>query len=207
MIKGVLFDMDGVLIDARDWHYEALNDVLALFGMPIDRDAHLATFDGLPTRRKLDMLSQSRGLPRGLHNFINTLKQNRTAEIATAQCRPIFQHRFALGQLKARGMRLAVCSNSVRQSVELMMRMSDLAGYLDLIISNEDVSKAKPDPEMYLTAMDRLGLRPEETLIVEDNDHGIAAARASGAHVMIVGSPEDVLLSTIDRHIAEAVGG
>ena len=203
MIKGVLFDMDGVLIDARDWHYEALNDALDLFGMAIDRDAHLATFDGLPTRRKLEMLSASRGLPRGMHAFINTLKQSRTTEIAMERCRPVFQHRHALQQLKARGMKLAVCSNSVRQSVELMMRMADLTGYLDLIISNEDVGKAKPDPEMYLTAMERLELRPEETLIVEDNEHGIAAARASGGHVMIVEAPSDVLYSAVDARIAE----
>jgi HAD superfamily hydrolase (TIGR01509 family) len=198
--------MDGVLIDAKDWHYEALNDVLELFGMAIDRDAHLSTFDGLPTRHKLEMLSKSRGLPRGLHAFINNLKQQRTAEIATARCRPVFQHRFALQQLKARGMKMAVCSNSVRQSVELMMRLSDLSPQLDLIVSNEDVAKAKPDPEMYTTAMARLGLTPSETLILEDNDHGIAAARASGAHVMIVGSPDDVLYAKIDQRIAEIDG-
>src|SRR2546422_8444783 len=55
MIKAVLFDMDGVLIDAKEWHYESLNRALDLFGMAIDRDAHLATFDGLPTRRKLEI--------------------------------------------------------------------------------------------------------------------------------------------------------
>lgn len=206
VIRGVLFDMDGVLIDAKDWHYEALNDVLDLFGMAINRDAHLATFDGLPTRYKLEMLSKSRGLPRSLHTFINTLKQERTAEIATARCRPVFQHRFALQQLKARGMKMAVCSNSVRQSVELMMRLSDLLPQLDLVVSNEDVSKAKPDPEMYTAAMTRLDLKPEETLILEDNEHGIAAARASGAHVMIVGSPDDVLYAKIDQRIGEING-
>ena len=56
-IKAVLFDMDGVLIDAKEWHYEALNRALALFGMPISRFEHLTTFDGLPTRKKLEMLS------------------------------------------------------------------------------------------------------------------------------------------------------
>jgi beta-phosphoglucomutase len=203
VIKGVLFDMDGVLIDAKDWHYEALNDVLALFGMPIDRDAHLATFDGLPTRDKLAMLSKSRGLPTGLHGFVNRMKQERTVEIATARCRPVFHHRFALQQLKARGMRMAVCSNSVRPSVELMMRMSGLLPLLDLIVSNED----KPDPEMYLAAMDKLGLAPAETLILEDNDHGIAAARASGAHLMIVGMPDDVVYTAITQRIADIEAG
>jgi HAD superfamily hydrolase (TIGR01509 family) len=201
----VLFDMDGVLIDAREWHYEALNEVLDLFGMAIEREAHLATFDGLPTRRKLEILSASRGLPRRLHGFINRMKQERTAELAMARCRPIFHHRYALRRLRDEGMRLAVCSNSVRQSVDLMMTMSQLAPMLDLRLSNEDVAAAKPDPGIYLLAMSKLGLRPEETLIVEDNEHGIAAARASGAHVMVVGSPDDVRYGSIRRSIEGAV--
>jgi len=65
MIKAILFDMDGVLIEAKDWHYEALNMALDLFGMPISRDAHLSTFDGLPTKDKLNLLSKTRGFPHG----------------------------------------------------------------------------------------------------------------------------------------------
>lgn len=205
MIKAVLFDMDGVLIDAKEWHYEALNDILAAFGMGIDRDAHLSTYDGLPTRRKLEMLSVARGFPRGLHTLINDLKQNRTAEIAMQRCRPTFNHTQALSGLKRDGMKLGVCSNSVRQSVELMMQLAGLKSYLDVVVSNEDVERAKPDPEMYIKAMMNLGVTPEETVILEDNDHGIAAARASGAHVMVVGTPDDVLYGRILQFI-DAVG-
>jgi HAD superfamily hydrolase (TIGR01509 family) len=191
-IKAVLFDMDGVLIDARDWHYEALNLALSPFGLEIDRDAHLASFDGLPTRTKLDMLTKSRALPKGLHNFINTMKQKYTVDMVRQRCHPVFQHQYALSQLKAAGYKLAVCSNSVRQSLELMMQRAGLDRFLDLMISNEDVSQPKPDPEMYVTAMSRLGLAPAECIIVEDNEHGIRAARASGAHVLVVGNPDDV---------------
>ena len=72
--KAVLFDMDGVLIDAREWHYDALNRALSLFGHDIDRYSHLTAYDGLPTRKKLEMLSIDKGLPRGLHKFINSMK-------------------------------------------------------------------------------------------------------------------------------------
>ena len=97
MIRAVLFDMDGVLIDAKDWHYEALNRALELFGTTIDRDSHLATFDGLPTRDKLKILSKTRGLPLGLHDFLNRLKQNQTVQITYERCRPVFHHRQAFG--------------------------------------------------------------------------------------------------------------
>jgi len=205
MIKAILFDMDGVLIDAKDWHYEALNDALALFGMEIGRDAHLSTYDGLPTRTKLEMLTETRGLPRRLHSVINQVKQKRTAEIAIQRCKPTFNHAFALSRLRDDGMKMAVCSNSIRKTIELMMELSDLSRHLDLIVSNEDVSKAKPDPEMYLKAMSELGVQPHETLILEDNEHGIQAARASGAQVLVIGTPDDVEYARIKQAMAEAV--
>ena len=61
MIKAIIFDMDGVLIDAKEWHYEALNNALQLFGYKISREDHLATFDGLPTREKLRLLTEQDG--------------------------------------------------------------------------------------------------------------------------------------------------
>jgi beta-phosphoglucomutase len=208
-IKAVIFDMDGVLIDARDWHYEALNRALNLFGFNISRYDHLVTFDGLPTRKKLQMLSREHGLPAGLHGFLNDLKQAYTSEIVHAQCKPRFQHEFALSHLKAKGYRLGVASNSVRRSVELMMEKSALAGYLDIIVSNQDVEKPKPDPEIYAKSMALLSVSPSETLIVEDNPHGIAAAKGSGAHVMVVSDPNDVTWDRIVDCIrrAETTGG
>ncbi|WP_371364212.1 hypothetical protein SRRS_50250 [Sporomusa rhizae] len=85
MIKAVLFDMDGVLIDAREWHYIALNRALQLFGFEINRYDHLVTFDGLPTKKKLEMLSIERKLPRKLHSFINLIKQQYTMELIHVQ--------------------------------------------------------------------------------------------------------------------------
>lgn len=203
MIKAVLFDMDGVLIEAKDWHYEALNSALDPFGMAIDRDAHLATFDGLPTRKKLEILSKTRGFPVRLQSFANRIKQKLTMEIAASKCRPVFQHRFALTRLKTDGFNIAVCSNSIRHTVEQMMELSGLRGEIDLIVSNEDVSNPKPDPEMYQLAIRHFGISPTEALILEDNDHGITAARASGAHVMIVDSPAGVEYAAISRVISE----
>lgn len=191
-IKAVIFDMDGVLIDAKDWHYEALNRALALFGMEISRYDHLVTYDGLPTRKKLEMLTMERGLPESLHVFLNELKQTYTMEITATRCRPTFCHQYALSELRKSGYRLAVCSNSVRASIELMMQKASLMQYLDFFLSNQDVVNGKPDPEMYTKAIKRMKLSPEECLIVEDNPNGIAAARASGAHLLEVASIEEV---------------
>jgi beta-phosphoglucomutase len=202
-IKAVIFDMDGVLIEAKDWHYKALNKALLLFGMEISRYDHLVTYDGLPTKKKLEMLTAERGLPKGLHTFINDMKQQYTMEIVYVECKPKFNHEYALSKLKNEGYQMAVCSNSVRNTIEVMIQKASLDSYLTFYISNQDVTHGKPDPEMYNKAIKRMDLSPLECLIVEDNENGIKAARASGAHVMEVETVDDVNYENIKTHITK----
>lgn len=206
-IEAVVFDMDGVLIDAKEWHYEALNRALEYFGYTISRADHLTTFDGLPTRKKLEMLTEERGLPRGLHGFLSDLKQQYTVDQVQLKCKPMFVHEYALSNLKARGYKLGLGSNSIRSTVEMMMGKSNLSRYLDVTISNEDVEKAKPHPDIYLNAAAALGVAPGNCLVVEDNPNGIKAAEAAGCPLLVVNSVLDVQLDRIlqaIRHAEEA---
>ena len=82
-----------------------------------------------------------------------------------------------------------------------MLTNAALIDYIEFFISNEDVKKAKPNPEMYNNAISRLKFKPDECMIVEDNENGIRAARASGAFVMEVDHVEDVNYQNIMRHI------
>lgn len=201
MIKGVVFDMDGVLVDAKEWHYEALNRALALFGFEISRHAHLTAYDGLPTKAKLEMLSLEKGLPRELHPFINRMKQSYTMEVVHSRCKPRFAQEYALATLKSKGYRLAVASNSIRDTVEVMMKKSRLDLYLDTMLSTGDVVHPKPNPEIYLKAITQLNLTATECLVVEDNENGIRAALDSGAYVLVVKRVEDVNLDNIAARI------
>lgn len=198
-IKAIIFDMDGVLIDAKDWHYEALNKALEIFGMTINRHEHLVTYDGLPTLKKLEILSTDKGLPIQLHKFINNLKQRYTNEIIYTKCKPNYLHEFALSRLKGQGFKLAVCSNSIRNTVEVMLDRADILKYFDFYLSNEDVNFAKPNPEIYIKAINILGLDPSECLILEDNENGIKAAKASGANLLIVNDVSDVNFDNISN--------
>lgn len=204
MIKAVLFDMDGVLIDAREWHYEALNDALRLFGFSISRAEHESYFDGLPTKDKLRALSERKNLPLGLHALINDLKQEFTVDLILTQCRPRFQHQFALAELKQRGILTGLCTNSIVRTRDLMMEKADLARFMDVLVSAQEVERGKPAPDVYIEAMNKLGVSPEETLIVEDNEHGIAAAKAARAHFLRVSDVHDVRISTIAEAMSAA---
>jgi beta-phosphoglucomutase len=202
-IKAIIFDMDGVLIDARDWHYEALNKALSMFGMAISRFDHLVTYDGLPTKEKLKMLSLEKGLPNGLHSFINELKQQFTIEEVILKCRPVFHHQYALARLKNEGYRLIVCSNSIKDTISMMLSKAGIIEYFDFYLSNQDVKKSKPDPEMYNTAIAKLGFKKDECLVVEDNENGIKSALASGAHLLRVYSVNDVHYQSITHRVKE----
>lgn len=201
MIKAVLFDLDGVLVDATEWHYEALNKALGLFGYTINRTRHLGFYNGLPTRVKLKEMTKEFGLPESLHQFIYDMKQIYTTDYIQRLCRPDFQKQLMFKNLKKVGLKIGVCSNSIRETLELMLKRSDLFDSCDVIISNQDVKKNKPHPEMYLTGMAQLGVKPEETLIVEDSPHGIEAAQASGGKVVIVNGVHDVHIGLLEKYL------
>ena len=202
-IKAILFDMDGVLLDAKEWHYLALKKAIQIFGFDINRYDHVMKYDGLPTKKKLEYFSQEYNLPHQLHPLINQLKQEFTIDLIQEYAKPNFIHKFALSKLKSDGYKLALCSNSIRNTIELSMRKTKLIDYFDLVLSNEDVIKPKPDPEIYLTAINKLELSPEECLIVEDNENGIKAAIDSGAHLFKVSFVEDVKYKDIVEYIKE----
>ena len=195
MIKAVLFDLDGVLVDMPDGHYEALNKALKLFGAKIEKDEHVSYFNGLPTRKKICRLEELGRLPAGLTETVNSIKQKYTKEIIPKYCIPDYSKIIMLKHLKKRGYKIGCCSNSVRETLHLMLKCAQLFEYFDLIIGNDEVKNSKPHPEIYLHAFNRLKVKPHEVIIVEDSPHGIAAAKASMANVYEVKGVQDVHLS------------
>ena len=195
--KAVLFDMDGVLIDARDWHFDALNEALRIFGVEISRSDHLSRFNGLSTRKKLDMLTSEGVIPSELHEAIQSIKQDRTLRIAAQMCFPIVSHQVLITRLKALGIKVGLVTNSIRKSSEFMLEYAGLLKFMDVVITNEDVLEGKPNPAGYLLAMQKLGVLPSETVVIEDGEYGILAAEAAGATVIKVNDPFEVSLELL----------
>lgn len=195
MIKAVIFDLDGVLVDATEWHFDALNDALRLFGFEITREEHNGFYNGLPTIEKLKVLSEKKGLPMGLHEVVRLIKRKYTDDRVARLCRPSHEKQILLTHLKTNGYRLACCSNAQKYSVESMLKFSRLHDFFELVIGNDEGFAPKPAPDIYLAAFERLSLKPKETVIVEDAPHGVAAAKASGARVVEVRGFQDVNLS------------
>jgi HAD superfamily hydrolase (TIGR01509 family) len=198
-IKLIIFDLDGVLVEAKQIHYEALNKALGE-KYSISWDEHLSIYDGLKTNQKLDMLTERKGLLINTHKQIWNNKQKYTLE-ALSNLQPNKQLQVCMDMLISDGYKLAVCSNSIRKTVLTVLSKFDIIDRFDLILSNEDVKNSKPHPEMYWKAMSMMGCLPEETLIVEDSPYGLLAASRSKTHVMRVGSPKEVTYNNIYKHL------
>ena len=203
MIKAVIFDVDGVLVDADKWHFNALNVALQHADIdPISWQEHLTVYKGIPTRDKLQILSERKGLCRDIWPKIAATKHEITEHIVDSFCLPDLE-KVEMMRLLSREYRIAVCSNAVRASVEQMLSRSGLLPYIDFFLSNQDVTQAKPHPEIYLKAFEALGLRPDECVIVEDSDVGKRAATASGGTLCSVNDPLDVNYYRVLKTIRE----
>lgn len=195
MIKAILFDLDGVLVDMPTGHYEALNKALGLFGVSIGEEEHYNNFNGLPTRKKIEELERQGRLPNGLKEFINSIKQTYTKEIIPKYCKPDYSKIILLQRLKEKGYILGCCSNSIKETLHLMLHSAHLFDFFHHIIGNDEVVNPKPDPEIYFKTFTKLGVEPQECVIVEDAPPGIESAKRSGAVVYEVRNVHDVNLS------------
>jgi HAD superfamily hydrolase (TIGR01509 family) len=204
MTKLIIFDLDGVLVEAKEIHYKTLNKALAEVDKKymITEKEHLSTYDGLKTNQKLEMLTKNKGLNPIHYEQIWNRKQDLTID-AISELKPNTHLIVVFKRLRDMGYKLACCSNSIRRSVLVMLSKIGLIEYMDLIISNEDVKNSKPHPEMYWKAMSMMSVLPDECLIVEDSPHGLLAASRSRANVLRVDNPSDLTFDKIQNKLKE----
>jgi len=199
MIKLIIFDLDGVLIEAKKIHFETLNEALGK-KYSIGWNEHLSKYDGLKTVQKLSMLTKERGLSSDLHKEIWKKKQSLTLK----RLKDIKKSKKILHCIKSlseKGYKIACCSNSIRKTVLTVLSKLEIIEYFDYIISNEDVKNSKPHPEMYWKAISEMKCLPNEVMIVEDSPFGLIAANRATSNVMRVESPSDITLENINNYL------
>ena len=200
MIKLIIFDLDGVLVEAKNIHFNALNKALGNY--VISWNEHLSTYDGLKTSQKLDMLTKDKGLPVEDHKRIWETKQQITLKML-GELQPSTKLQLVMSTLVQEGYKLAVASNSIRKTVVTVLAKLGIIEFMDLIISNEDVLNSKPHPEMYWQAISKMKCLPEETLIVEDSPYGLLAAARSKSYILRVKNPQEVTYKNISKKLTQ----
>jgi len=206
-VKLVIFDMDGVLVDACDWHKGALNKaLLELCNYQISEKDHYSTFNGLPTKTKLKKLSDLGIIDKdpNMHKKINDLKQEKTIDIIKEQAEYDLSKVELISWLKNNNIKVACFTNSIRKTAELMLEKSGVLPELDMLVTNQDVEKPKPAPEGYNKIVNHFKFRPQDVIIVEDSPKGIEAANATGCKVIKVDNATQVHTENMRRYIDES---
>jgi len=198
MNKLVIFDLDGVLIDSKDHHYDSLNQALGE-KYSISREEHLKIYDGLPTKAKLELLTKNKHLPVDLYDKIWRDKQEATLKIFNSTLNKDYELMGYFQQLADAGFKIAVASNSIRNTVKIALLKLGILEFVDMYVSNEDVVRNKPFPEMYWKCMTALNAVPEDTVIIEDSYVGKLGVIDSKAHLVSVENRKDLNQMKIDR--------
>ncbi len=205
-VKLIISDFDGVLLDLKEIHYEALNRALRTVGeeFVISPEEHVKTFDGLSTKRKLKLLAELKGFPLDQADTVNDVKQKFTVELLETFNKVNYDIANVIASLKQEGYLFYVASNAIRATVELGLKKLGIDHLVDRVYSNQDVKNSKPNPEIYLTCMADASVNPHETVIIEDSKHGREAAVLSGGHVCGVDNSFDFTLERIKSVITQA---
>ena len=206
MNKLVVFDLDGVLVDACEWHRAALNQALKeICDYEISLEDHYSTFNGIPTKVKLQKLTKMGVLKEADHQKVYDRKQKVTTE--TIEKSAVYRREKVemIYELRLRGYHIACFTNSIRQTAILMLDKTGVLEHLDYLVTNEDVENSKPAPDGYLFLIEKFNVNKNNVIIVEDSPKGIAAAKASGCNVIEVTNADDVNIKLFEDYFDDNV--
>lgn len=197
-LRAVVFDVDGVLVQSMERHHEAYQKAFALLGVHIEQHEVFAN-EGRRSREVIESLAQERGLGLSADRMdeMNRTKQQTFLGFGPLPLYPGVPE--LIEKLHGAGLRVSAVTGTNRQNVD--NHLGDLTRRFDAIVTADDVKRTKPDPEPYLSALEKLGLRAEEAIVVENATLGIRAAKAAGIRVIGVAST----LTPQELHEADVV--
>jgi HAD superfamily hydrolase (TIGR01509 family) len=179
MIKAVIFDMDGVISDTQKLHSFVEMQILKEHGVSLNVDEITEKYSGIPDeiffREVTEGLVPEQDLPEIIRK-----KWERMYEFSKDKIIPVPGAIELIRKLHYQQLMLGVASSSPKAFVKLVLSKLGVAGFFQAVITKEDVKKSKPDPEVFLTAAQRLGVRPDECVVIEDALSGIRGAKKAG---------------------------
>ena len=195
-----IFDLDGVLVDACEWHRVALNLALKrVSNYFIPDEEHFLTYNGLPTKTKLKMLVEKKCILEEDIELISIIKQEETLRIIEADCLYDYEKNEALHYLSSRAVLIACVTNSIRDTAVKMLKKSGLISYIDLLVPNEDVHNNKPSLDGYDLCLEKFKVNKEDCVVFEDLQACVDSAKLGGYDVRKIANHRDIRLSFIQQ--------
>jgi len=194
MLKAVIFDFDGVICDSEALHYRALNTVFNRYGVDVPKAVHWERYLGFSDRENIEAVNQDYRMGLDSAGVRRLMAEKKEAFESLVRAEPLLIDgvQAFVRMLVEHGVRRAICSGALRSDIDLMLAGSGLDEAFEAIVTADDVTCGKPDPEGYLTALQELNIRgdhaikPSECVVIEDSHWGIEAALAAGMHPIAV---------------------
>ena len=201
MIKVIIFDLDGVLVDTKLIHFKALNLALKKYKInEIKYEDHIKIYDGLPTFQKLDLITKKKKIPKKNILEIQRLKQVYTKKLLKDNV--LFNKKVNLLFKKlSKKYKIAVATNAVRSTLNICLKNLKIKKYINYSICNEEVNNSKPNPEIYFKIFMKFGIYPDESIILEDSHYGRKAATYSGGNLVPIQNLNEVNLKNVNYYI------
>ena len=191
MIKAFLFDLDGVLTDTSEFHYQAWQRLADEEGLPFNRQDNEA-LRGVGRRESLAILLKGKPISEETAQaWMERKNRYYVEQVQKMSPRDLLPGALELlEQLRRAGIKIAIASAS--KNAPQVIELLKLAPYIDALVDGSAVSRSKPAPDLFLAAAAKLGVRPDECVVVEDAAAGIQAALAGGMHSLGIGPAERV---------------
>lgn len=188
-MRAVLFDFDGVVVQSERLHMKTFLQLLEPYGVKVAEERWYREFAGTGSRHIFEVLCSEFRVPEDVGALVERRKKIYEAHVRAGELKETPGVRQFLLLLREKGVKAAIVSGSHRTNVAVALAVLGLEGMFELIVSGDDLPQRKPDPEPFLRAARKLGVRPSECVAVEDSPSGSRAALAAGMRLVVVRSP------------------
>ena len=202
MIDTIIFDLDGVLINSKDIHFEALNSSLSKnsINYQISYEDHLKTYDGLPTKTKLEILNKKKIFSKNLNKKIKDHKNLITRKLLNE--RIVYNKKiYSLFANLSKKFKIGIATNAIEETLKIALKKLKISKFVNFSLSTESIKNPKPHPEIYLRCIINLNSKPKNTLVLEDSHNGRISAKEAGARLMPIKNLSDVTYRNIIGYI------
>ena len=184
-LKGLVFDMDGTLVDNLAYHFAAFEEYAKREGFELLEPVTLK-HNGMHLKDIFPILFGEKVVEEHTLEKLTIGKESMYREMYRPHIAPIAGLIELLHAAKEAGVKCAIGSSGCRENVEMILEGLNIADLMDVTISGSDVTHGKPHPEIFATAIERMGLKPEECIVVEDAVNGILAGVAAGSKCIAI---------------------
>lgn len=201
LIKAVIFDLDGVLVDTKRVHFNSLNKSLKKNNVDyiISYEDHLKFFDGLPTVEKLNILIKKKIIKK--KNILRIVKYKNIYTTLELNNIKFDKNIYNIFLNLSKKYKLAVATNAIKKTLDNCLKKLRIGKFIFYKISNKDIKNFKPHPEIYLKCFIKMGIKPQESLIIEDSHFGRIAALEAGGNLLPIKEISDLTLSKIYSYL------